>query len=59
MKVILLGVGVGRVNEDTTLFPGQDMHICYNFLPIFTDFQCSVSLEFQSANLTFPENRKG
>ena len=37
-KVILLGVGVGRMNED--------IHICYNFLPVFTDSQCLVHLEF-------------
>ena len=50
-KVILLGVGVGRMNED--------IHICYNFLPVFTDSQCLVHVEYQSANLIFTENGKG
>ena len=35
------------------------IHICYNFLPVFTDSQCSVHVEFQSANLIFTENGKG
>ena len=42
----IVGGGVGRMNED--------MHSCYNFLSIFTDFQCSICVEFQSENLIFP-----